>query len=125
MTNNDINKFHGILQGMVVELDQFTRRREGIAIERSADQIDQMKGARERELAVRALETRSVRLREARAALGRIQNGTYGICAECEEPISPKRLAALPTATLCIRCQQAEDCKCAAASVRPVMAMAA
>src|SRR5690242_6866198 len=35
-------------------------------------------------------------LREVTAALARIKNKTYGICAECEEPISVRRLDAVP-----------------------------
>lgn len=38
------------------------------------------------------------------AALARIDEGTYGICVECEDKISPKRLEALPFSTLCITC---------------------
>jgi DnaK suppressor protein len=45
-------------------------------------------------------------LREVEEALTRVKEGTYGICAECEEPISPKRLQALPWAKFCVRCQE-------------------
>ena len=45
-------------------------------------------------------------LREVEEALRRVQDGTYGICQECEEPISPKRLQALPWAKFCVRCQE-------------------
>ena len=45
-------------------------------------------------------------LREVQAALRRIQQSTYGVCAACEEPISPKRLAAVPWAKFCVLCQE-------------------
>ena len=45
-------------------------------------------------------------LREVSGALHRIEQETYGICAECEEPISPKRLDAVPWARYCITCQE-------------------
>ena len=38
------------------------------------------------------------------AALARIKNGDYGICAKCGEEIPEKRLAALPYVTTCVRC---------------------
>ena len=38
-------------------------------------------------------------------ALGDIAAGRYGTCVECEEPIAPKRLKALPFATRCVVCQ--------------------
>src|SRR5438105_12606287 len=40
-------------------------------------------------------------LREVQAALRRVQHGSYGVCAACEEPISPKRLDAVPWAKFC------------------------
>jgi len=45
-------------------------------------------------------------LREVEAAIRRIEQGTYGVCHECEEPISPKRLDALPWAKYCVKCQE-------------------
>ena len=45
-------------------------------------------------------------LREISGALHRIEQETYGICAECEEPISAKRLDAVPWARYCITCQE-------------------
>ncbi len=44
-------------------------------------------------------------LREVEAALRRIESDTYGICLECDEPISRKRLQALPWAKYCVSCQ--------------------
>jgi len=45
-------------------------------------------------------------LREVEEALMRVKEGTYGICQECEEPISAKRLQALPWAKFCVSCQE-------------------
>ena len=125
MTKEEVSKLQRILEATVMELGRSIRRRDEIFIEKSADEIDQILYANQREFAVRSMEAESIKLRATRAALHRIQEGTYGICLECEEDISPKRLAALPTAALCIRCQEANDCGCAAKDVRPLLAMAA
>jgi DnaK suppressor protein len=45
-------------------------------------------------------------LREISDALHRIDQDTYGICMECEEPISGKRLDAVPWARYCVTCQE-------------------
>lgn len=45
-------------------------------------------------------------LREIREALDRIADGEYGFCLECDEPISRKRLEAIPWARHCIQCQE-------------------
>lgn len=39
-----------------------------------------------------------------RRALDRVRDGSYGICVQCGEEISPARLEARPEAALCIRC---------------------
>jgi len=41
---------------------------------------------------------------QIRAALLRIENGTYGICSACGQPIARARLEARPIATRCIAC---------------------
>lgn len=45
-------------------------------------------------------------LRELREALARMQKGSYGICADCGDPIAETRLRAQPIASRCLRCQQ-------------------
>lgn len=41
-----------------------------------------------------------------RMALSKIDNGTYGVCAECGEKVSANRLEALPYASKCIDCSE-------------------
>ena len=41
----------------------------------------------------------------ARRALARLEEGEFGICVECGEEISSKRLAAVPWADCCVSCQ--------------------
>jgi DnaK suppressor protein len=109
MTKSELDRFRAILTARVAELERFTRHREGIAIERSADQLEEIQAASERALATCNLDREFNELRNARAALRRIQEGNFGTCRQCDEEIHPKRLAAVPWATFCIRCQEAVD----------------
>jgi len=109
MTKNDADRFRGVLTAKVAELECFTRHREGIAVERSADQLDEIQAASQRALTVCNLDREFNQLRDARAALRRIQEGSFGICQECDQDIHAKRLAAVPWATYCIRCQEIID----------------
>jgi len=109
MTKNELNRFRAVLTAKVAELERFNRHREGIAIERSADQLEEIQAASERALAVCNLDREFTQLRDARAALRRIQEGSFGTCQRCDEDIHPKRLAAVPWATFCIRCQETVD----------------
>lgn len=42
-------------------------------------------------------------------SLRRIEEGTYGVCTECGEPIASKRLEAMPWAGLCMGCRKLQD----------------
>jgi DnaK suppressor protein len=104
-----IGRLEENLERKEAELLEILRRRDGIAIEKSADQMDEIQYASERDLAIRNVDRESSLLRDVKAALRRIRDGTFGTCAECDSPISPKRLAAVPWASRCIGCQDAAD----------------
>jgi len=109
MTKSELNKFKQVLETKQAELSDVLKRRDEIAIEKSPDAIDEVTRAAEREFAIRNLDRESHLMRNVRAALRRIDEGTFGVCAHCEEDISPRRLAAVPWAPFCIRCQEAAD----------------
>src|SRR5438067_13628873 len=94
MTKTELNKYKALLEAKQAELAGGLRNREGIAIEKTADALDEVQLAGERELAIRNLDRESNLLRNVRGALGRIADGSYGTWRHCEEEISPKRLAA-------------------------------
>ena len=99
------------MDARVAELQRASCRRDAIVIEQSPDQLDETQRASERDLAICTIDRTSNELRKARAALRRIHEGTFGVCEECEEDIHPKRLAAVPWASLCIVCQEELDGK--------------
>jgi DnaK suppressor protein len=101
--------FQEILQRKEAELVRVLGTRDDIVIEKSADQIDEIQYASERDLAIRNVDRESTLLRDVRAALRRIHDGSFGTCIDCEWAISPKRLAAVPWASRCIACQEAAD----------------
>ena len=83
--------------------------RQEIAVERSADPGDEIRHAMDREWVIRGLDATANTLRLVKAALLRIEDGSFGVCVECEEDINLKRLAAVPWASCCIQCQEAAD----------------
>jgi RNA polymerase-binding transcription factor len=108
-TSTEIDRVKEILERKAAELIQLLRYRDGIAIEKSADQMDEIQYASERDLAIRNVDRESTLLREVKAALRRLCDGGFGTCIDCESAISPKRLAAVPWASRCIQCQGAAD----------------
>lgn len=105
----EMSEFQEVLERKESELVRVLRTRDDIAIEKSADQMDEIQYASERDLAIRNLDRDSNLLRQVRTALRRIHDGSYGTCIECEWAISPKRLAAVPWASRCIQCQEVAD----------------
>jgi DnaK suppressor protein len=109
MSKSELSKFKNILEAKQAELEQLVRNRDGITIEKSPDALDEVQHASERELAIRNLDRESNLLRNVRAALRRIDEGSFGVCLHCEEDINPKRVNAVPWTAFCIRCQEMAD----------------
>jgi len=109
MTKTELNAFRSALESRQTDLRNGNRNREALAIETSPDELDRIQHASERDMAIGNLERDSSRLLEVRAALRRIDGGTFGICVDCEANINPRRLAAIPWASFCIVCQESAD----------------
>jgi len=109
MNQTELNKYRAVLEAKQAELSVGLRNREDIAIEKTPDALDEVQLAGERELAIRNLDRESNLLRSVKSALGRIHDGSYGVCMHCEEDIKTKRLDAVPWAKYCIKCQEAAD----------------
>ena len=109
MTKRDIDAFGVILKAKQADASRTLQSREGIMIEKSADELDEIERAVARDVAIQNLERESRLLRDIRSALDRIDAGTFGTCLHCEEDISRRRLEAVPWAKLCLPCQEAAD----------------
>jgi DnaK suppressor protein len=105
MTPFEIMKLEGALAIRARELTRSLAERNEIVVERSADEFDDALLAAERESSAQALSQDLRLLREIEAARDRLRNNTYGICLQCEEPITPQRLKAIPWAVNCLFCQ--------------------
>lgn len=61
------------------------------------------------DLNIRQLDHFAQELYAVESALGRLRNGTYGVCVDCGMDISQERLRAVPTAVRCIDCQRKQE----------------
>ncbi len=80
-----------------------------LAIDPSGDSMDRVRGVDERNNAVQAVVRMSKDLHDVKAALKRIEEGTFGTCSVCGGPLSHKRLQVLPWAPCCIVCQERQE----------------
>ena len=75
------------------------------------DEIDLASSEYAQSMVFRLRDREKFLLKKIEKALVRIDDGTFGVCERCEEPISPKRLEARPVTTLCIRCKEEQEKK--------------
>lgn len=73
---------------------------------RNPDRADLATAYAEREQRTALSAIHEENLAHIEAALGRLNQGTYGFCEECGQPIDVARLRVLPSATKCIECQR-------------------
>jgi DnaK suppressor protein len=108
MTQTDLANFRDVLRTKQAELTK-TRGLESIAIERSADVLEEAYYKTARELAIAGLNQETTVRSSVASALLRTQDGSFGKCVHCDGDISRRRLEAVPWTSLCIRCQEAAD----------------
>ncbi len=73
------------------------------------DQADTGTKTFEREQEISLANTILERVTQVERALERLDEGNYGWCERCGNPIPVERLAAFPSATLCVTCKQLEE----------------
>lgn len=82
----------------VVELDQSRVGR-----------LARMDALQAQAMSVEIKRRRKIKLQQITAALKRIEDDEFGLCAQCEEDIDPKRLEFDPAALKCIECANREE----------------
>ncbi len=70
-----------------------------------ADEVDEIQANERREMGYATRELLVDRVNRLVAALDRVNEGDYGMCVECGEPIAPARLRVMPEVSTCVRCQ--------------------
>ena len=73
------------------------------------DPSDRATAESERSFTLRIRDRERKLIVKIKEALERIENGSYGICEDCEEEISEERLEARPVTTLCIECKRKQE----------------
>jgi DnaK suppressor protein len=120
LTKREVNEFKRMLEQ---ERDRLTEELEAIeehlpevehvSVDTSGaydeDLADVASDAFEREKGIAIENSVQNLLQQVEEALGRIEDGAFGTCEICGQPIHPDRLKALPYARLCINCKEREE----------------
>ena len=108
MKKTDLNFFKKYLENRLQELlNQADDTVSGMTItnENFPDPTDRANLETDRNFLLRIRDRERKLIGKIKEALGRIDDGTFGICEECGEDISEERLKARPVTTLCIDCK--------------------
>ena len=73
------------------------------------DEIDQASAEYSHSMIFRMRDREKYYLGKINRTLAKIDAGTFGICEECGERISPKRIEARPVTTLCVVCKEEQE----------------
>ena len=102
-------KREALIQEIKHQLGQSVTEEQQRRLEAAMDSGDQALVDLEREMGISLQEMRNRERQLIDEALDSVDEGTYGMCADCGEEISEKRLHALPFARLCVECQSKRE----------------
>ncbi len=97
-------------ESLLAESEATADARVPVALDQqSVGRLSRMDAMAGQNMAAATERAREAQIVKIDAALRRLDDGNYGFCTDCDEPIAPKRLEANPTASLCITCQSARE----------------
>ena len=124
--SNEDRKRYDVLNNMLMDRQAEIRTKLRSLREVLPAEVAQVKDAEEQSMEdfvlgmdFALMEMESETLRQIDEAIQRLDEGTYGVCSECDEKISEARLKALPFATACRDCQAQRETDQAARNARP------
>jgi DnaK suppressor protein len=104
-----LDKREALIQEIKQQLGQSVSEEQSRRLEAAMDSGDQALVDLDREMGISLQEMRNRERQLIDDALDSLDEGSYGMCADCGEEISEKRLHALPFARLCVECQSKRE----------------
>jgi len=112
MDKATLDEFRQLLNGQLVALHQDAGRTVSEMTEENPnfpDPTDRASLESDRNFELRIRDRERKLIIKIRQALERIEDGTFGLCENCEEEIGAERLRARPVTTLCIDCKTEQE----------------
>ncbi len=104
-------KFASEIKSLAQEASKSPREASGDLSAYTIHLADMAADTYNRELSMNIVSTEQEVLYQIDDALKRMDEGTYGTCQQCNTPITMSRLKAVPYASMCIKCQRANEQK--------------
>ena len=113
LTEAQMKKFRAILEerrnSLIVQAKKTLESDMVLSPDDRFDEVDQASSEYMQAFSFRLRGREKFLMDKIELALRKIDDGTYGVCEECEETIALKRLQARPEAPLCIQCKEAQE----------------
>ena len=113
LTEAQMKKFRAILEerrtSLIVQAKKTLESDMMLSPDDRFDEVDQASSEYMQAFSFRLRGREKFLMDKIELALRKIDEGTYGVCEECEETIALKRLQARPEAPLCIQCKEAQE----------------
>ena len=113
MNKKDLKRFTDVLQAerlsLIRKANKTLSEEAKLDPNELPDEIDQASAEYTQSFTFRLRDREKYYLSKIDKALKKIEDGEFGVCEACEEPISPKRIEARPVTTLCIRCKEEQE----------------
>lgn len=100
------NELTRLERDLLEALQQRLERARSVSSNDPTEFMDIVSDSEADEFAARIAESDSAKIREIEEALRKLREGNYGVCEECGQAISKRRLQARPFATMCIGCKE-------------------
>ena len=104
-------KLAGEIKNIAQETSKSPREASGDLSAYTVHMADMATDTYERELSMNIVSSEQELLYQIDDALKRLDEGSFGVCQQCNEPITMSRLKAVPYASHCITCQRAKEQK--------------
>lgn len=109
LTEAQVRELGAALEALRDELEAaLESSREGaevVSLDQPIGRVSRIDAIQQQKMAAASRRQQELRLGQVRVALRAIEDGEYGLCKSCEEPIAYRRLQAGPESPLCLRCQ--------------------
>ena len=113
MNKKDVTRFKKLLEerkAAILGIINNTKEQGlGFNSEDLADEIDLASSEADQSLNLRLRDRERVLLKKIERTLEKMEEGIFGVCEQCGEDISIKRLEARPVTDLCIRCKEEQE----------------
>ena len=115
LSDKQVEERRRALQALKAELERSLKTtREGtkpVELDEPIGRLTRMDAIQQQHMSAAGRRSLDLRLKQVLQALNLIENGEYGACRKCEDPIGVARLTARPESPYCLDCQEEIDRK--------------